>query len=307
MIFAFTTQGPGSISMTFELDGPLPTEIARKIPFAAMLAMNRTGDEAVRITRRKVAKRFIRRGLHSDQFFDASFTMVKFATTRDLSIEFGISQRLRQNASTVLNGAGGLARRAISLIDFETGEDRARPNTGNNNLLYVPAVGSSLRPTARDLLPKWAYPKALGLEDAPLNGGGVSQGRDRTPSRRGSIRGTRYRENRKAFILRDKQGAALGIFRRIPAGVQPLGGKFEKRRRGQKTNGPTVLELLFYMPTRVRIDARLGFLPDAATAMSERIDANFEGMLALALDQARMDRQKSMALADRKVYNNSSR
>lgn len=302
MIFAFASAGAGSISMTFDVDGPLPADIARNVPFAATLAMNRTGDEAARITRRNAAKKFIRRGAQSDRFFDAAFTMVKFAAPRDLSIAFGISPRLRQNASTVLNDTGGLSRRAISLIDFETGEDRARPNTGNKNLLYVPAVGSSLRPTARDLLPKWAYPKALGLEDAPLNGGGRQFGADRTPTRRGSRRGKRAMENRKAFILRAKDGSAIGIFRRVPAGVQMLGGGFAKRGRGQKTNGATVLELLFYTPKRVRIDSRLGFSRDAEQVMRQRIDANFEGMMTLVLDKSRLQRQQDLAKADRALF-----
>lgn len=301
-MFAFSRSGAGSIQMDFEISGMLPGEIARQIPFAASLALNRTGDEAARLGRRRAATKFIRRGAQSDRFFDASFQVTKFASKRDLSIAFGISERLRQNATTVLNASGGLSRRATSLIDFETGEDRARPGTANNNLLYIPAIGSSLRPTARDLLPKWAYPKALGLESAPLNGGGYSNGRDRTPARKGSKRGKRARENRRAFILRREDGTPIGIFRRIPAGSAGRAGSFDKRKRGAKSDGPTVLELLFATPKRIKIDNRLQFLPNAERDMAARIDANFDGMFALILDPSRMQRQRDLADADRSLF-----
>ncbi len=309
-MFSFTRTNAGAISMTFEIEGMLPGEIAKQIPFAAALALNRTGDEAARIGRRRAAKKFIRRGAQSDQFFDASFTLVKFATKRDLSISFGISDRLRQNASTSVNQGGGLGRRAVSLIAFEDGTDRVQPSGRTNaNLLYAPVTGSSLKPDVRDLLPKWAYPKALGLIDAPLNGGGRQFGQDRTPDRRGSKRGLRARENRMAFILRRDDGSPIGIFRR----VQGLGPQLKGTRRGSKLYGGrvrpgaggTVLELLFATPKRIKIDNRLQFLPNAERDMAARINVNFQGMFALILNPARMQRQRDLADVDRALFRRS--
>jgi hypothetical protein len=309
MRFSFSTRGQSGISLELFATGPMPADLARHVPFAAALALNRTADEAARITRRKVAKRFINRGPQSDRFFDASFTVTQFATKRDLQVAFGIGQRLSANASTVRGADGGLQRRAVSLIGHEDGEDRLQPmGVGNADLLYIPAIGSSLRPSIRDSLPRWAYPKALGLLDAPLNGGGRSFGQDRTPSRRGDKRGQRARENRKAFILRRDDGSPIGIFRRIPLAGQRVAATREggtrltlaqRRRRG---SGQSVLELLFATPKVIKLRPRLGFRADALTVMQDRIEANFAGMLALASDQARMDRQRDLAAADSALY-----
>ena len=240
--------------------------------------MNRTAVESVAFTRVEAAKKFRNRGAQSQRFIEQSFTVTQYATKANPQIQFGISRALQQGRSGFLT-------------DFEEGTDRVAK--GRNDFPFMPAIGSSLRPTINDTLPQWASPRALGLLDSRGIDGGTVSGRDRTGKRRGDKRGLRAQENRKAFILRDKQGDPVGIFRRVPlagariSGTREGGRKLtlgERRRRG---SGQSTLELLFVTPKVIRIEPRLQFRRTAEHVMIERIQLNFEGMLAYALDDGR--------------------
>lgn len=279
----------GGISVEWVTKGPLFGDLARQLPYAAALALNRTAQEAVAIVRVEAAKKFHQRGEVGRRFFDLSFQVTQYATKSQPAIEFGISQAL-------------LSGRAGFLIDHEQGA--VRVGKGRNNFPYIPAIGSSLRPGVDDLLPRWAYPKALGLIDSRYLANGFEQGRDRTPVRKGSKRGLRARENRKAFILRNEAGDPVGIFRRVPFAGQRVatfreGGKkltlAQRRRRGV---GQSTLELLFATPKVIRITPRLGFRAMADHVMLERIQANFEGMIAYAANDDRQARNAVWSRAD---------
>lgn len=269
-IFLNTARTPNGISVEWEIKGALPADIAKQLPYAASLALNRTAVEAVAVVRRETAKHFTRRQ-QSQEFFNQSFQVTQFSNKRNLEVAFGASYGLMQG-------------RGASLLHHEDGTDRVAKS--RNDFPYIPVIGSSLRRTSADLLPRWAYPKALGLTDSRYLANGKERGADRTPKRRGSTRGQRASENRKGFILRNKAGEPVGIFRRIPQGSQGRGGITLPRKRGQARER-TTLEILFWTPKVIKIKPRLGFRRIADVAMVERIQANFEGMLAYAVDQSR--------------------
>lgn len=274
----------GGISVEWVTKGPLLGDIVKQLPFAAALALNRTAQESVAIVRAEAAKKFRIRGDVGRRFFDLSFQITQYATKEKPEIAFGISRAL-------------LAGRSGFLTDFESGADRIAK--GRNNFPFIPAIGSSLRPTINDLLPRWAYPSALGLQQS-FNGPGA----DRTPGRRGSKRGLRARENRSAFILRNGAGDPLGIFRRVPlagarhTSVSASGRKLTLAQRRRRSTGQSTLELLFATPKVIRIAPRLGFHALAEHTMLERLQANFEGMIAYALDEPRQSRIAAVAQLD---------
>ena len=293
-IFLNPTRTSGGLSLEWSVRGVLPTDMARRLPTAASLAMNRTAIEAVEVVRRETPKRFTRRGAQSDEFFRQSFQVTKFSRKTDLEIAFGTSRGLLQGRST-------------SLLDFEDGADRV--SKGRNDFPYIPAIGNSLRRTKEDLLPRWAYPKALGLVDSRYLANGNERGVDRTPGRRGSKRGLRAQENRKAFILRDKNGDPVGIFRRVPlagARISPVregGKKLTRAQRRRRGTGQSTLELLFATPRVITIAPRLGFRRMADHTMLDRIQINFTGMLAALMDEDRTQRNIAFAIADASLIN----
>lgn len=284
------TQGADGIALTWDIKGLLPTELARQIPFAGALALNRSAQEALVVVRRTTAKEFTNRGAQSTRFFEQSFQISQYATKQNVQVTFGISRALQQG------------RTGAQLIDFEAGATRQAH--GRNDFPYIAAIGSSLRPTIRDLLPRWAYPKALGLVDSTGIDGGVMAGKERTPKRRGDKRGARAQLNAKAFIIRDRNGNPVGIFRRVPFAAQRLsgtregGGKLTLRRRRARGSGQSTLEILFFTPKTIEIKPRLNFHALADHTLIERINVNFAGFLAYASDQARQASNSAAARAD---------
>jgi hypothetical protein len=276
-IFLTPTRTAGGLSLEWSVRGVLPTEMARRLPAAASLAMNATALEAVDVVRRETPKNFTQRGAQSREFFRQSFQVTKFSRRSDLEIAFGTSRGLLEGRSSML-------------LDHEDGSDRVA--RGRNDFPYIPVIGSSLRRTKNDLLPRWAYPKALGLVQSGYLADGFEAGQDRTPGRRGAKRGIRAQENRKGFILRNREGDPVGIFRRVPlagARVSPVregGKKLTLRQRRRRGTGQSTLELLFATPKVIQIKPRLGFRRLADHVMLDRIQVNFAGMLgALTSDQ----------------------
>lgn len=282
----------GALSMELVVDGLLPADMARQLPFVSSLALNRTAIEAVQTVQEELPRRFTRR-TQTNQFFRQSFQVTQYSTKRDLQIAFGTSQAMLQG-------------RSASLLDFEDGTDRVA--SGRNKFPYIPAIGNSLRTSVTDLLPRWAYPKALGLVDRRGIAGETISGRDRTEARKGSKRGKRAQLNQKAFILRDKQGDPIGIFRRIPFfGMRQSGKRDDGRaagrryslaRRRRRATEQSTLERLFWTPKVVRVEPRLGFRRLAHHEMLRRIDDNFVGMLAYALDARRQASNAAWLQAD---------
>lgn len=276
-IFLNTQRTADGVRVEWDVRGPLPSDIARQIPFAASLALNRTAIEAVAVVRTETRKHFKSRAPQSEQYFQQSFQVTQFSNKNDLQIAFGLSRALMEG-------------RAASLLDHETGADRVYQS--RYKFPYLPAI-SSLRPNEDALLPRWAYPKALGLQRSGYLANGQELGADRTAKRRGSTRGKRAQENRKAFILRSPDGKPIGIFRRVPVqgmrltGVRADGRKMKVRERRRRSVGQSTLELLFATPEVVRIKPKLGFYSTAFTAMEQRIQANFEGMLLYATNTER--------------------
>lgn len=279
----------GGISLEWVNKGPLLGDLAREVQAAGVLALNRTAIESVAQVREAAAKKFIRRGEAGRRFVDMSFQVTQFATKARPEISFGVSRAL-------------LAGRSGFLIDHEAGADRVAK--GRNDFPYIPVIGSSLRPTIHDTLPRWAYPKALGLLNSRGIDGGTVAGRDRTGKRKGSTRGKRAAENRKAFIIRDQAGDPVGIFRRVPlagmrfSGTREGGKKLTLTQRRRRGSGQSTLDMLFATPKVIRITPRLDFRRTAEHVMVERIQANFEGMLAAIRDGARQDRNAAWSKAD---------
>lgn len=279
----------GGLSVEFVNAGAVFGAFSREMQVAAVLGMNRTAQEAVAEVRRQAGEKFIQRGAAGRRFIDLSFTVTQFATKSNPEIAFGISRALLQG-------------RAALLIDHEDGRDRVA--RGRNDFPYVPTYGNSLRPTINDMLPRWAYPKALGLVKSGYLANGAEIGQDRTPARRGSKRGKRARENRKAFILRNDQGDPIGIFRRVPlagARVSPVregGKKLTLAQRRKRSTGQSTLELLFATPKVVKITPRLGFRRIAEHVMVERIGVNFLGMIGFVNDPNRQARNTQWARTD---------
>lgn len=288
-IFLNTSRSAGGISVEVIVTGPQPADIARQLPYAASLALNRSALEAAAVVRRETAKNFRSKGRVSQQFFDQSFQVTQFSNKANLQVEFGSSRALLQG-------------RSASLFDHEYGTDRV--GTGRNKFPYIAQTGSSLKPGENDLLPRWAYPKALGLIDRRGIAGETISGADRTGVRRGSKRGLRAKENRKAFILRDTAGDPVGIFRRIPlagarvSATREGGKKLTLAQRRKRGSGQSTLELLFATPKTITIKPRLGFHRIAEHELIERIQANFEGMLAYATNDPRQARNAAFAQAD---------
>lgn len=288
-IFLNTSRSAGGISVEVIVTGPQPADIARQLPYAASLALNRSALEAAAVVRRETAKNFRSKGRVSQQFFDQSFQVTQFSNKSNLQVAFGSSRAL-------------LEGRSASLFDHEYGAIRSA--SGPNAFPYIAQTGSSLKPGANDLLPRWAYPKALGLLTSGYLANGREGGADRTPARRGSKRGRRAIENRKGFILRNQSGDPVGIFRRVPLAGQRVsptreGGKkltlAQRRRRG---SGQSTLELLFATPKTITIKPRLGFHRIAEHELINRIQSNFEGMLAYATNDPRQARNAAFAQAD---------
>lgn len=264
-VFLNVSPTAGGISIEWESQGPLLESMARQLPFAASLALNRTALEAVAEVRREAAKKFTRRQ-RSQEYFNQSFQVTQFSKKNSLEIEFGISRGLMQG-------------RGASLMHHEDGATRTAKS--RNDFPYIPVIGSSVRLTRNDLVPRFLYPKALGLIDSRYTANGLERGQDRTLGRRGSKIGIRARENRKAFILRDKQGDPVGIFRRM---------KFAGPLRSTSARRNSILELLFFTPKVIRVEPRLGFRKLAEHALVTRIQANFQGMLDYAMDEGRQER-----------------
>jgi hypothetical protein len=271
-IFLNTARTPNGISVEWEIKGALPADIAKQIPFAASLAMNRTALEAVAVVQQKIATKFRSRGAQSRAFFEQSFLVTQYSNKRNLEVAFGTSRQTLQGRSAVL-------------LDHETGEDRVQ--RGPHDFPYIAAM-NSLRPGKDDIMPRWAYPKALGLVNSRYTANGKEAGVDRTPKRKGSTRGKRAQENRKGFILREKDGSPIGIFRRIPmagmrvSGVREGGKKLTLRQRRRRGTGQSTLELLFATPKVIKITPKLGFYTEAYAALEQGIQANFELMLTYA-------------------------
>jgi hypothetical protein len=278
-IFLNTKPTPGGISVEWEVKGVLPADMLRRLPVAASLGLNATALESVDRVRTETAKNFTSRGPQSAEYFRQSFQVTKFSRRNDLEITFGSSRGLLQG-------------RGASLLDHEDGTDRVAK--GRNDFPYVPTYGlNGLRPGVSDLLPRWAYPKALGLVDSRGISGETVAGADRTGKRRGGTRGKRASENRKGFILRDKDGDAIGIFRRVPmagirvSAVREGGKKLSVAKRRRRGSGQSTLELLFITPKVVRIAPRLGFRRISDQVMVERINANFSNILDYLMDDNR--------------------
>lgn len=288
-LFTNTVRESDGIALEWTVRGVLPSDIARQLPFAGVLALNRTAQEANALTRTHAATKFRVRGDQGRRFIEQSFQITKYATKASPVVQFGISRALQQGRSGFL-------------IDFEDGTDRVAK--GRNNFPYLPAIGSSLRPSINDTLPQWASPRALGLIDRRGIAGETISGADRTGVRRGSKRGLRATENRKAFILRDKGGDPVGIFRRVPlagarvSATREGGKKLTLRQRRKRGSGQSTLELLFATPKVVPITPRLGFARFTDHVMVERIQTNFVGMLAYLTDERRQASNASFAQAD---------
>ncbi|HYW49782.1 MAG TPA: hypothetical protein VE861_04200, partial [Gemmatimonadaceae bacterium] len=184
-IFLTTTRAGDGISIAWDVRGVLPADIAKQLPYAASLALNRTAVEAVAVVRQETAKNFRSKGRVSQQFFDLSFQVTQFSNKSNLEVAFGTSQALLQG-------------RSASLLDHEDGTDRVA--TGRSRFPYIAQSGSSLKPGKNDLVPRAYYPKALGLMDSRYLANGNEVGVDRTPARRGSKRGKRAELNMKGFI-----------------------------------------------------------------------------------------------------------
>jgi hypothetical protein len=272
-VFLNSKRTADGISVEWDVRGVLPADMLRRLPVAASLGLNSTAIEAVERVRVETRQNFRRRP-STEEFFRQSFQVTKFSRRNDLEITFGLSRGLLQG-------------RTSSLLDHEDGADRV--SKGRNDFPYI-AVFNSLRQSADDLMPRWAYPKALGLMKSGYLANGAEIGADRTPARRGSKRGLRAQENRKGFILRDKQGDPIGIFRRVPlagmrmTGTREGGKKLTLGQRRKRGTGQSTLEMLFATPKTITIKPRLGFRRIAEHAMEERIQVNFRSILSFLVD-----------------------
>lgn len=287
-IFLNTKKIAGGISVEWDVRGVLPDEMLRRLPVAASLGLNSTAIEAVERVRVETRANFRQRP-STEEYFRQSFQVTKFSRRNDLEITFGSSRAL-------------LKGRTSSLIDHEEGVDRV--SKGRNNFPYI-AVFNSLRQREDDLMPRWAYPKALLLMKSGYLADGAEIGQDRTPARNGSKRGLRARENRKGFILRNKDGEPIGIFRRVPlAGMRMTGTREDGRelplsKRQKRGTGQSTLEMLFATPKVITIKPRLGFRRIAEHAMEERIQVNFRSILDFLVDGRTEAQYASLSAAAR--------
>jgi hypothetical protein len=278
--------GAGNISVDWEVRGVLPADMLRRLPVAASLGLNSTAIEAVERVRVETRQNFRRRP-STEEYFRQSFQVTKFSRRNDLEIAFGSSRGLLQG-------------RTSSLLDHEDGVDRV--GKGRNDFPYIAAL-NSLRPGKDDLMPRWAYPKALGLIDSRGISGETVSGSDRTKARRGSKRGLRAQENRKGFILRNEQGEPIGIFRRVPlagarvSATREGGRKLTRAKRRKRSSGQSTLELLFATPKVITIKPRLGFRRIAEHVMQERIQVNFRSILDFLMSDRTDDRRAGLSAA----------
>jgi hypothetical protein len=258
-ISQLATYGP--VTLAIQRSGATPEQLARNLPYGLTYALNRTMEEAMGATERQATRALI---IRQQQFLRSVFKVRRRASVRDFQAS-GVSETRFGLRADDFRG------RASVFVDHETGGVRTASGT-RAGFLYIPTYGTSLRRTIRDLMPRAWYPKALGIADRRDVDGATIAGKDRTPKRRGSIRGAR--KDLKAFVVRAGNRTPIGIFRRL--GPPRL------------VNGRDVnLEMIFRLSQRRAIQPRLQFRRTAERVGLERLPDNVAGMLTWALDKAR--------------------
>ena len=257
--------GGSAVRLIIETRGPSPQDLARNLPYAMASALNRSTEETL-LAGHDVAKRqLIIRKL---DFLRNVFRLRRRSSFRDFA-SAGIGETRFGLRADDFRG------RASVFVDHEEGGVRMARGTANG-FLYLGTYGNSLRPTIRDLYPRAWYPRALGLADTRAIEGGWKAGKDRTPKRRGSVRGAR--KDIKAFVLRyANTGRPYAIARRIGR-AQMSGGRDRS------------IEILWRLSQRRAIPARLRFRTTAERVGIQRLEVNVPGMLEWALDKARTKR-----------------
>ncbi len=253
--------GDARLSVTLSVDGPLPADALRVMPYAMTFGLNRTAEEAL-LAAHKVAK--LNLHIRRPEFLREVFKL-----------------RARANVAQVKNGtavvrfglrASDFRGRAAVFVDHERGGTRMGSGS-RSGFVYIPTYGHDLRRSVRDSLPRRWYPKALGLADRRAIDGSIIAGADRMRRRRGSVRGRRA--GIKAFVIRDKRTREpIGIYRRV--GPRRMSGTRD-----------TNLQALFVTVRSMTVRPRLRFLVTSQRTAIDRLETNVMGMFASLMDRER--------------------
>ena len=181
-------------SVTFDID-PLVKELRdtwqRQVPFAAMMALNRTDEEAQSAVRQRMFQRgFIVRSASSARFLANSIKILR----SDRASKTSLSARLRIESPGKGGGRAGL------LGFLEGGGVRFSQFAIGSGAVFGPgSVAVPVRPTPLSQIPRNLYPSQTGLQE--------------TRAIDGSLKGGRLKGKRRTFAVRTKPGEGLVLQR----------------------------------------------------------------------------------------------
>lgn len=186
------------VSMTFDVD-PLTKELAdtrqRQMPFAVMMTLNRTAEEAQEAIRQRMFQRgFTVRSAISARFLSNS---IKFSRG-DRATKTSAVARLR------IEPPGQGAGRAGLLGFLEQGGVRFSQFAIGSGAVFGPgSVAIPIRRTPMEQIPRNLYPSQTGLQERRAIDGGLSKGQ--------------LRGKRSTFAIRTKPGEGL-VLQRVGPG-----------------------------------------------------------------------------------------
>lgn len=223
------------------------TEAKDQLPFAAMVGMNRTGEEGLAAARQRVLTAFT---VRRPQFIlpplrlPREWQATKKNPTVRIAIGDGGSKKL------------GERRRAI-LEKFEAGGIK----TGRPDLpIAIPTT--ALRPTPETDIPQKLYPKYL---VGQFGGQGQFLGLGNKARIRKGRRAGRGKQVGRYFVLGGPGDRNWGLYERTAANH---------------------IQMLWAFRTQVRIPARLEWVTSASSVIDKRLKPNMEGAIELALRTA---------------------
>jgi len=245
-------------------EGESITGLAKQVRFAAVIALNRTVEEAHADIRRGIRQRFVVR-VPSFILPPQQLPKIWRATKERPSAFFALGDDD--------GGSGGIgARREAILTKFEAGGRK----TASDPSFPIAIPTRAIRPSPQVLVPRALYPKNLRLTPR-LEASGAT-----VPAlRRGKVR--------------TLEGRAVGSKkRRRELGLQGIGGTFTiatpDRSIGifQRTGrGRGNIRLIWAFRQSIPIPARLQWVETAERIAGTRLQPNFEGALEFALRTAR--------------------
>lgn len=246
----------------------LTARLQRQVPYALMLALNRTATEIVDATRNRIyARGFRLRTADSYRFIRAAVPYPagpQLASKTNLRVLVGIED--------LIQNLGKSARYAVLPL-LEEGGIRVGTRALAGGQL-PPSLPVPVRTSPNEVIPKALYPGNLGLQQVRGVGGGLEYQRGGRSSRR------RHRNEAGTF----SQRAAFRGRRRTFIATSKAGTPLIVQRVGP---GPRNTRLLFTMRRTTTVPARHFFYPTARSVINQRVPVNFEGFLALAIRTAR--------------------